>query len=88
MAKTSKKSSAKRKSSLKKKMDQAVAHEKDVSKRVAKIPTADVKDFGKMNSEKQRKILFNQFPGDAMGITVGKADPNDPYNAMIPKDNT
>lgn len=89
MAKTTKKSSVKKaKAELKRKMDKAVAHEKDVSKKVAKAPKADVKDFGKMNSEKQRNILFNQFPGDAMGITVGKPDPNDPYKAMMPEDNT
>ncbi len=42
--------------------------------------------LNEMNEEQQRAAIFNAFPGDQMGIVVGKPDPRDPYRAMIPKE--
>lgn len=43
-------------------------------------------DLNSLTPDEQRTILFNTFPGDKMGIVVGKPDPKDPYNALIPKE--
>ncbi len=63
-------------------LKERVVHEQ-LNAKLARTQRNEVIDMNKLSEEQQRKLVFETFPGDVMGLVTGGKHHND-YDAQMP----